>query len=1019
MDNNSDLLEKNKKKIIEDLKEIRDFFNKYKEAWFKNGEIELGSVSFEFDRKYILDCGENECEYKDINDFIKEKLGNVFDEIEKKQEKKYGKNDVKAIIFQYNVDENKRIIFHKMPILHNIDPVDQIFDKINLWLPVCHSITHKFKEGLRKLSPWKYGIENDENIEPVYCLIWIYEKVTINDIDNSSGYLTINFIYNGDKSNHSFKSITDDLVKYAMPLLQSFAMNKINDFFIKESRKQAKKAAKAGIVSRNMSHNLGSHVLSYLHTRLKEDNTVYEIKESLLLEAFTNTKISPSEPQLEITFPTFFRDKVSFDFSDKRKKPFIFGLSSFVSYLQDRQDFIATIATSYNPFLSTVNFKDFIFDEINLDYKQKRHTNLDEQENILLKYIALSEGVKRDDISIKFRSIDGQENEDSIIESGYSQKRDDFFELRKLNLDLPGGIIGTQAIFSILENILRNEAKHCIRNRNVAQADNKDTSKSNYLLDFEIDITDSFKNPVLSNETLKNSINTIKNDFYEFSIKSKAPIAFHDRERIKLILNNAIKDGYIDDYALLTEGNKGIKEMRISAAWLRNEDVSEIDDEINIPGKPPILSVDIDNNGFLTYYFYVLKPKKVCGIKKDIKIKPEDISKLNEKGWYFYDSVDKLTNNASNYRFYITDSYDTHEEILKNISIRSLKVDGSFFEDLSNENEESKLIELEVKWNEIIRNKRNLTILLDDDIYNSEKFDAVFKNGQNLGVLDKNDTSLKDIVNVELLRSPENIGNLILYRTHNDLMSEFSGFKTSTYTDDLLIYNNSIFIEGISGGNSTDRIMRHDILTKKDQPLLYEFNPLWYYHIIESSLATVLIIDERLHHEKSKDSSNCELNQIIYHKKRIHIINFEYNNEEKIFEIKDIGGTKLGTISKTIVSNKASINLKWETERTVEKPFFGVYAEDTHNICYDFITIHQGLIDKLKTVFNVDKNSISIVLTNEMHPKRLIVHSGRSKPSPDDLPINVAFVQWASLTKAFYDCKQTLTDLLYSLKIVK
>lgn len=1005
MDNYNDLIEKTDKTKRE-FNEIKRFFDKYKVLWFKKNEVQLGSVSFSFDEKYILDCGENVTEYDRINEFIKSnKLDNVFNRLEIDQ---INDNTVKTIVFKYSVNEENKTIDHKKPILiipnkHCIN--SEIVESINQWLPVCHSITHKFKNKEHKdnksnVQPiWGYRPKEVEQVNHPLCLIWVYEKITINEI-NSDGYLTINFIYkNASAIEDDYLKINKKLVENVMPLLQSFAMNKINDIFIKESRRQAIKAAKAGIISRNMSHNLGSHVLSYLHTRLKEDNTVYEIKESLLLEAFPKTNTSPPESQFIITVPNLYRNKIiEFDYNDKSKKPFIFGLSSFVSYLQDRQDFIATISTSYKPSLSTVNFKDFIFDEINLDYKQKRHANLEEQENILLKYIALSEGIGRDKISIKFRGIDGQEKE-SAYSGNNTKKLKDFIELRKLKFDLPGGIIGTQAIFSIFENILRNEAKHSIRNRNTNQSNEKGASSNNYLLDFEIDITDIFKNPAFSNLSAEN-LKEIGNTFYEFSIKSNTPIYTTDIDKVKKILNNAIKDPYIDKYGLLQEGNKGIKEMRISAAWLRNEDVSEIEEDKVIP---PILSIDIDDQGCLTYYFYVFKPKKVCCISTNITANYENLSKWNKKGWDFYESIEKISNNASNYHFYITDDDKIQQNISDNISLRSLKVEETFFKDLSPEDEESKFIELSKLWNSDICKKSNLTVILDDNLIDR----ILFNSSGDIKILSPSDINT----------SEDNI-QIILFKTHNDKIEEFKNFKNSTSEMDKFIYNKSIFLEGISGGNSTDRIIRHDIYNK------YQFednklNPLWYYHIIESSLTTVLIIDERLHNEKTESISSDRINKILYHKKRIHIINFEYNENDKLFEIKDIGGEILGTINKVEAEDKSSLTLNWKKREIVDSHFFGVYAKNEADINYDFITIHQGLLDKMKTVFEVDKKSISDILNINMRPKRLIVHSGRSKPSKEDLPDNVAFLQWASLSKAFYDCKQTLTDLLFSLKIEK
>ena len=81
--------------------------------------------------------------------------------------------------------------------------------------------------------------------------------------------------------------------------------------------------------------------------------------------------------------------------------PILVGLGRFMNYLQERQDYIATIATDYIPANSTISFKDFIYDELKPDLRYKRHketgSSLSETVgtqpmNLLMEYIAFSEG---------------------------------------------------------------------------------------------------------------------------------------------------------------------------------------------------------------------------------------------------------------------------------------------------------------------------------------------------------------------------------------------------------------------------------------------------------------------------------------------------------------------------------------------------------------------------------------------------------------------------------------------------
>ena len=118
--------------------------------------------------------------------------------------------------------------------------------------------------------------------------------------------------------------------------------------FFEKIGKESIRAAKAAIMSRNMSHNLGSHVMAYL----KQD--LADVQDILRSEVLRNLEFNSGDHQnLEL--------------------PFLVGLGRFISYLQERQDFIATVCTDYIPYSSPVNFKDSIYDELNPDYRSIRH----------------------------------------------------------------------------------------------------------------------------------------------------------------------------------------------------------------------------------------------------------------------------------------------------------------------------------------------------------------------------------------------------------------------------------------------------------------------------------------------------------------------------------------------------------------------------------------------------------------------------------------------------------------------
>lgn len=186
--------------------------------------------------------------------------------------------------------------------------------------------------------------------------------------------------------------------------------------------KSATKTAKSAIMSRNMSHNLGSHVMAYLKQHLNSVHNI--IVDNVLANLVNNTKLFCTTECKHINHIS------SDDYTKKACEqlenvalPFLVGLGKFVSYLQERQDFIATIATDYIPYYSEVNFKDSIYDELNPDLRYKRHLDRSdlETDNILLGNIARSEGLGRltsptekqhtlHDIILRFRNLPGSQS---------------------------------------------------------------------------------------------------------------------------------------------------------------------------------------------------------------------------------------------------------------------------------------------------------------------------------------------------------------------------------------------------------------------------------------------------------------------------------------------------------------------------------------------------------------------------------------------------------------------------------
>jgi chloramphenicol O-acetyltransferase len=95
---------------------------------------------------------------------------------------------------------------------------------------------------------------------------------------------------------------------------------------------------------------------------------------------------------------------------------------------------------------------------------------------------------------------------------------------------------------------------------------------------------------------------------------------------------------------------------------------------------------------------------------------------------------------------------------------------------------------------------------------------------------------------------------------------------------------------------------------------------------------------------------------------------------------------------------------------------------------YDYICIHQGLLDKIYEKFHITDKAKKIIVTKEIYKKfskkdasivekynylpQLIIHSGRGKPGENEMPQCQPFLQFSALENAIMDCKYSLVELL-------
>lgn len=777
------------------------------------------------------------------------------------------------------------------------------------------------------------------------------------------------------------------------------------------------KSAKAAIMVRNVSHNLGSHVLFYLKTKLE---SVKNALDSGILRELLDSSKNPSYCKFNVNQACEIKDHILNP--EKIELPFLVGIGKFIAYLQERQGFIATIATSHIPYFMPVNFKDAIFDELNNDYKALRHINKSAFENgcknVLLSYIAQSEGLSRNNISIEFRTFDGLNdreyiiNENNIDNEGHifniewtqdynEEAKQDLDKLRRIEISLPGGITGRQAFFSIIENFLRNSAKHSI----TSNFNSLETSK----LIIKIDIAENDEYPDLYKVTISNNLKDageviqLEEKDLKYAMQGK-----NNQYKNVLSLLKAIDEDYIDQYGNMIENNKGIKEMRISAGWLRNLKGNEL------TAMPKILNVFADAAKNITYEFYLKRPQYVAIIVRNLL--PEHVS-LNERlikyGWKIV-VFTEFSSGDNSFLISLFNENDFNEQESKNIFYkihRYLKLEEETFKtlinnllSLSNHDITTILGLLEDYlldyYYQIINQNLQMNnikpeILINDSKFNKER------------IPEQLNELVKKVNDVEYNYTEETYKNFILFKEHLDSPKQYGSLKD---IDDRTKV--PYFIESVSGGLSTDRIIRHDTI-----------NMLWYYKLIESAYTGVMIIDERLWAYFSGINENQILPNIDL---KEGIKNVRINDKNTLL-------LKYKNVSVCTIFLKGNVLYIIDAEGNyvsdIEFKNYGnnsgfIHNKSKNSINFHFVSIHQGIIDKVKKVIPkhviLSRSEItSDFLENisnlfKMPENNIYVHSGKSRPSKDDLPLKYSFIPFESIEYAVKDCKLLLTEAFYS-----
>ncbi|MBK5208285.1 MAG: hypothetical protein JJE44_02125 [Flavobacteriaceae bacterium] len=455
---------------------------------------------------------------------------------------KYLNLDVTSDIKSFDEDIFIKKVFNYFKIENDSSGLillNKIHDKARFPLLPYYFLYKHDKENRRKdhfvMPVWwvysdstKYSYKLDsEEISVDHVLHCLY---TLNPLKNDENWYTVK---NEDKESlpslenkelsEEFKKYLFNLVyflkSFVNPIIDKEYYSKVRDLDIIELKKNSLKTSLAAVMARNMSHNIGSHVLNRMSDKTTVDEFFAIAKNSL---GFTKEqKYTPKEIyELSSYFPKNTKNSIRSKFDTPNELSRVFN-----DYLKKRMDFVADVATSDYAALSS---NKYLFSDIFRNFER----NL-----ILLQNISGKEEYFT--YKFAFEYYDGS--------STYTKSNEIGNGFQDPIIAIPNDVLGDQAFYILLENIIRNTAKH-----------SGATQQVTFTIKVE-DIIDDFFRITVYDDVKKDTADEITNLIYNRNVNIKKPVLDENTNEIRF-------EGW------------GTIELKIAACYLRGVQLTDIDD---------------------------------------------------------------------------------------------------------------------------------------------------------------------------------------------------------------------------------------------------------------------------------------------------------------------------------------------------------------------------------------------------------------------------------------------------------
>mgnify|MGYP003289126559 FL=1 len=664
---------------------------------------------------------------------------------------------------------------------------------------------------------------------------------------------------------------------------------------------QSNISAIAQVMSRNMSHNIGSHVYSNLIS-----NDVYSMisdKNVLRIESYVSM-FSPKKDSVNTQSTNPSSDNLQ--------------VAYFNQYIKNRMDYISEVVLDTPNILTTK----YIYNDVFREFDRVR---------ILLNYIS---GIPnfRYTFCLKYNGLPLTEKNDIAVA-------------------FSNDVLGAQALYNIIENIIRNTAKHaCCSGQEI----------NTFTIEFkDVDGFQGYYCVEIDNGVKENDIDTLV-----------------------MKQNKLINESLLDKNNKLRDHGLGVLEMQASAAFLRQVIITKMNPFENLvkdEEKPDHLMLfeAINKNDALGYRFYMPKPKEFLF--------------LGDWGESYYITKTKLINNGI--RFITENDFKKdmeketsyaypfllyHENVSKDIKemlsddndcktllpLRKLMLDDEDFKYISDEIEKTEFKDIVKLIKSFVWNKYYENIVVKE-----------LKNPTNKGLKIRTafDPNKGD---------NDFVSNQVIFLNHSYKNTHAAAWQQVSSELDY-----ETWIENLTSRTSAKLPLFREYSAGDDNPVSdYVENikkeNLIKYEIFEAYHNKVIVLDERVQkfaNEKFEGSSGDHGGPIpcskLFESTNVHIP--ELPLDPKQFSIED--KTKLETFVNERISGA-------------------------------FLLIHYGILERL---YKNEKDITKQLNEWASKAKRVVVTSGRGAHSLP-LPPSVCFADLSSVLYAFVEnrSKFTINDLL-------